>query len=1804
MRSLCILLVSCALSAQVSVREHSTTVHLAKAPTTVSIALTNSGGAELEAVVALGWVRPEVEPKITIRRTVQLKPGESKIEIPLPLPAVGNPLTERLFYRVVPGVKNYIAFAPQQGMLSLPEIADNAFALSVVVLDVPRPGRTYPIHVFALHPVTRKPVDGVEIRCGNVSTATGPDGMAVLQIPVGESDEGNSVTVEGKLGDYLQLHEVWLRANPDTVNIYTDKPLYQPGQTMHVRTLSLSSAGPVEANVSYEIRVVDENDDVQFQTKATTSRFGVASANWAIPANANSGQYTIEVQREGLDSVIRHEIEIRRYELPSFRVSAKPEHAFYLTGERAVIDVAAEYLFGKPVEKGTARVTAEDSDKTIATGELDSGGHFRATLDAGQLPEQEQYSDRDLIAYVTDRSTNRTEQRKFDLRVSRFPLNIYIAKREQTQRNEIVYVSVSSPDGQPARAAVGVTGDGKTLAEGETNRFGLARLTFARGDYHTLTARASTKTGNADQSFPAPRDADTGIWLETEQALYRAGQPVRCHITCETKDAPVLLVSWNTDGHIVFSTKLTLNDGIADVVIPYDPSFSSQLSIGVASPMLNGSAARSVVFAGAPAFKVRAAAGQASYRPGDLATIRFESSKAAALGVAIVDESVFERVQTDEVPRRWFDYSAEPEIAGIRARDLAGIDPSRIDNDLQVLAAVLLPIPAFASEGEDLQADIQSAFRQNIQQSLAPFKDALDRHYADTLQFPSSEEELRSVLGYQYTTGADPWMEPWRSEFAIDGSDYVIRLTSSGPDKRPGTADDLVALEMRKNWLAPYQALIAQNLKQLPDYPATADDFKAVIRKAGIDFDELRDPWQSPLRIAIGYKARNRIIRVLSAGPDRKWDTRDDVTAVEFSGFYFRAEERRIRQAIFANPSFPKNEADVRTRLRAGGIDFDSLRDPWGRPYYIALSTEESWSDHIETYSYAEYQRPAEERGLITPIKRHFVVLQIRSAGEDGLRGTDDDFSATEFRHSAENNKPTRLSEQLKELPPDHVAGAGTIRGQVLDPTGAPIPNAHVILNALYDVETNRNGEYEFSALSPGLYELRAEAHGFERFELVDVPVQADRITPANIVLRVGSMAQSVEVSPNKVRAISTPRVREYFPETLFWTPEIDTSGNGTASVQVKLADSVTTWHLAVIASTMDGKIAEGGAEIRAFQPLMADLDLPQVLTAGDSVSIPVPIRNYTGQPQRVTVSSELPAALKPAETAGERLTIPASGSADAVLPLRALSSVQHAAVQVTVIGPNASDAIKKTLDIHPDGERRELVVNGVSAASRPMQLAIPAAAIPDSIQAQVTVFPSLLSRILAAMSALLTRPYGCAEQTISSTYPNLLFLRALHEQKLDGGDLAIRAEKNLRDGYERLLNYQGADGGFSYWSRQDSPDVALTAYAIRFLQDAKQIIPIDEERLETARKWLGKQPAGDPAVRALQLRSLLRLGGVADADDALGNLARAAARTNDPYALAQFALAAMSAGKPEAARRAIADLQKSANDEQGTAYWDLHANTPFYGWGGSGRIEMTAVVISALAKWRDTHGDNSELSALIDRGVLFLFRHAGSDGAWPTTQATVQALDALLSVWKGIERRASTTLTLSVNNGPGMPVPLERSDKLQGPVTLDISKFVRPGEPNQISFAGASDTAIQVQATASWYEPWSQPEQAKTLEFAANCGPRALAINELSECDVSIGRTSFRGYGMLIANIGLPPGAEVDRGGLTALVEAGTIDSFEIAPDHVGIYAWPEAAGTHFKFCFRPRFAMHAKAAQSVLYDYYNPDEKIVLQPREFQVK
>src|SRR5262249_27456481 len=100
------------------------------------------------------------------------------------------------------------------------------------------------------------------------------------------------------------------------------------------------------------------------------------------------------------------------------------------------------------------------------------------------------------------------------------------------------------------------------------------------------------------------------------------------------------------------------------------------------------------------------------------------------------------------------------------------------------------------------------------------------------------------------------------------------------------------------------------------------------------------------------------------------------------------------------------------------------------------------------------------------------------------------------------------------------------------------------------------------------------------------------------------------------LRAMSTPRLRQDFPETMLWEPALVTDSAGRAHLNFKLADNITTWKLTAIASTKNGELGAAESDLRAFQPFFVEHDPPRILTQGDEIDYPVVLRNYLDHSQ------------------------------------------------------------------------------------------------------------------------------------------------------------------------------------------------------------------------------------------------------------------------------------------------------------------------------------------------------------------------------------------------------------------------------------------------------------------------------------------------------------------------------------------------------------------------------------------------------------
>ena len=286
-----------------------------------------------------------------------------------------------------------------------------------------------------------------------------------------------------------------------------------------------------------------------------------------------------------------------------------------MPGEKeARIDVRADYLFGKPVLNGKVRIVRETERKwnwkeqkydieegDSHEGKTDAQGGFSAKFDLSddhdELKEDDwqKFEDLNFTAYFTDLSTNRTEQRRFDVRVTREPIHVYLIGTRYDLNPSLPvngYVSTFYADGTPAACDVEIKGseDGKdkfkTLQKLKTNSFGAGKLRFMRPKYEDeedmdLGIIARDKSGRrgintAEVDFD--EDDDDALQIQTERTIHKPGESISVTVNSTRKTGPVYIDI--AKGWSVIDSQFTrLENGTAQLVVPYRDGFKGQLTI-------------------------------------------------------------------------------------------------------------------------------------------------------------------------------------------------------------------------------------------------------------------------------------------------------------------------------------------------------------------------------------------------------------------------------------------------------------------------------------------------------------------------------------------------------------------------------------------------------------------------------------------------------------------------------------------------------------------------------------------------------------------------------------------------------------------------------------------------------------------------------------------------------------------------------------------------------------------------------------------------------------------------------------------------------------------------------------------------------------------------------------------------------------------------------------------------------------------------------------------------------------------------
>ena len=1494
-----------------------------------------------------------------------------------------------------------------------------------------------------------------------------------------------------------------------SILLTTEKPLYQPGQTIHLRALALDRSNhQATAGHKLTFEIEDSRGNKVFRKITRTDLYGLASAEFGLADEVNLGAYHLRAlldnDAEGARNKAEIAIQVERYVLPRFKVAvdlggkdARAKRG-YRPGDHVTGTVRANYFFGKSVDGAevAVRVLGMDVarfDAGNSQGHTDSEGSFKFDI---RLPDffagrpLSQGAARVLVEATVKDTAGHSESRGEPVTVSESPLLVTVVPESGTLVPGIendVFILTSYPDGTPAEAEIRVGVEGYADQVASTDRGGIAIVPLRGANITTVRIQAKDREGNrASMRVPLQsRPGSDQVLLRTERGVYRAGERIRLQVF-STRQRGSVYVDVVKDGQTIGTHDLDIVNGAADLDLSATPDMTGTVEFNA---YLFGRDARPVgdhrlVFVQpADELKIQTTLDESVYKPGGEARIGFRVTNSrgegvqAALGLEIVDQAVFALAEKQPGFAKVFFY-LEQEVMKPRYE----------------IHSVSLP--------EAISSNATAESRQRDRAARALF----------------SATELVRTNSPSFEFGRDVPQNKYR--------EYAARYQSR---------------------------------------------FRAQIDRAA------------------GIQSRTS---------DEGSETCDQATLAA-----------RLRKA--------------------------NLLDAWGSPYRV------------------------EDR---TPGSRNFAV---RSAGPDGQFHTGDDMvQYREDRYCMEPNSWGSGGTINLRLEHDAGIAIGTaeITGIVRDVSRAVIPGAAIRLietatDKSHSLTSDRDGQFSLAAMQAGSFEILAAARGFRtavrRFSLKE----GERAV-FSIVLDVGSVTQSVEVTAaasviqtesamvSEVRSArsakkkdapdaptasqaATPEthVRSWFPEALYVAPEIITDRDGRASITIPIADNITTWRMAMLASTRHGALGSGTSSLKVFQDFFTEMDLPVTLTQGDQVSLPVAVYNYSGARGEVRLrlqqsewfslagdEADKSLNVESGRVGGSQFTIEAKRIGKFKLTLKA-----------EMDGPaKRADIVVREIEVVPNGRAQTMAFNGRLETSVEHAVDFPPNAIPDAGKIFVRLYPGPLSQVIEGMDAILRMPFGCFEQTSSATYPNVLALDYMKRTRKGTPEIHAKAEGFIANGYQRLLTFEVPGGGFS-WFGQAPANRILTSYGLMEFGDMSKVHDMDPMIIQRTQKWLARQQQPDGSWKPdtsfinegatnRYNADLLRITSyIAWALESTGYQGPEVERARqyisknrngvpDAYTLAVLAnFAADYQMDREFTRQAIQQLLDARTEKDDQAWWTAE-ETGVYGRGASAAVETTGLAVQALLK-------SGEAPAVARKALNYIAARKDASGTWGTTQATIMALRALLLSTEKGSADARGTVEIKLNGKPAERLTLtpDNNDLFH----QFVLKGVDAGANNvAVHFDGQGSLAYQV--AGQYFVPWTASAAGEPLSIDVSYDRTRLAQGDVATAVATIKSHLSKTANMVMVDLGIPPGFDLlsedldDYRTRNAGRKSGRLQKLNLTATQAILYFDSIAPGDTLtlRYRLRAKYPIRARTFQSRVYEYYDPEVSSIARPVQVEIR
>ncbi len=406
------------------------------------------------------------------------------------------------------------------------------------------------------------------------------------------------------------------------LQLYTDRAIYRPGQTVHVSGIAFNQkhweAQACEGK-TYELRLRDANWKEVGRQSVTTDAMGVFTADFTLPEGGLPGYYGIQSEDAGIG------FRVEEYKRPTFEVKMDEAPALQWPQDSIALTGKALGYNGVPIRN--ARVTGnyqftypyfwwfrhDDSPQLpIDTVETDDQGSFLTRVPLKDIPAEALRHGLVLRLNVEVLSTaGETREGYLSVPLCTTPLRLNIAMREQQDRDRLqppTFTLITSTgktvEGEircaiyPAPDETTATGNGSLTTDNESrgDREALvadlpaaeledAIRTLPSGDYELrATAIANNDTASASARFfvfsmtdtRLPRHTDSWLYCPTD--TFDAEHPARIQAGSSFEDVSLYYTLVGREG-IIKDELISLSNELRIFEIPYMPEYGDGVNV-------------------------------------------------------------------------------------------------------------------------------------------------------------------------------------------------------------------------------------------------------------------------------------------------------------------------------------------------------------------------------------------------------------------------------------------------------------------------------------------------------------------------------------------------------------------------------------------------------------------------------------------------------------------------------------------------------------------------------------------------------------------------------------------------------------------------------------------------------------------------------------------------------------------------------------------------------------------------------------------------------------------------------------------------------------------------------------------------------------------------------------------------------------------------------------------------------------------------------------------------------------------------